>query len=74
MGVKRNDIMDYYRNLIVEVHDEFEIKIYSDINGIYFEIKIFDSVVLDTPKLLWKDNWRMKMEMLFSINKLVVDA
>lgn len=56
MGVKRNDIMDYYRNLIVEVHDEFEIKIYSDINGIYFEIKIFDSVVLDTPKLLWKDN------------------
>lgn len=74
MGVKRNDIMDYYRNLIVEVHDKFEIKIYSDINGIYFEIKIFDSVVLDTPKLLWKDNWRMKMEMLFSINKLVVDA
>ena len=56
MGVKRNDIIDYYRNLIVEVHDKFEIKIYSDINGIYFEIKIFDSVVLDTPKLLLKDN------------------
>lgn len=43
MGVKRNDIIDYYQNLIVEVYDEFENKIYSDMKGIYCEIKIFDS-------------------------------
>ena len=56
MGVKRNDIMDYYRNLIVEVHDKFEIKIYSDINEIYFEIKIFFFFFLDRQKLLLPDN------------------
>lgn len=52
IGLKRSDITDYCRNLIVKTYGEFTDGIFGDKNGIHCESKIFDTVEFGYNKIV----------------------